>query len=91
MLIIEMPTGMINITIRKVNISSVVATSTDGKKKPMPKETRIPKVMQIYEIPPAGPLTSTGAVSLIYLGQNTEKLPEASPYKNLPSMRAYQF
>ena len=58
-----------------------------GKPAPIAKGIRMPRVMQIWVKLPAGPFISTGATSLIYFGQKTEKLPVAMPYKNLPMQR----
>ena len=66
-------------------------SSISGKKAPIANGIRIPKVMQIWVRPPAGPLISTGATSLMYFGQKTEKLPVATPYKNLPKIKHVQF
>ena len=44
----------------------------------------IPSVTHIWVKNPAGPLISTGAVSAIYFGQNTEYAPQARPYKKRP-------
>lgn len=52
--------------------------------KPIVNANKIPKVMETYVIAPVGPLISIGDVSEIYLGQNTENAPTATPYINLP-------
>ena len=52
--------------------SDSVLVSTSVKPNPSAKGIRIPNVIQIYEIPPAGPLISVGAVSAMYFGQKTE-------------------
>lgn len=67
-----------------------MSTSVTGIPNPTPMEkgTRIPKVMQIYDKAPAGPLTSTGETSLMNFGQKHENPPQATPYKNLPIRKA---
>ena len=55
--------------------------------KPIANANKIPKVIETQVIAPVGPLISIGDVSEIYLGQNTEKAPTATPYINLPRHR----
>lgn len=55
--------------------------------RPNENGTRMPKQMQIWVKLPAGPLTSTGEISLMNFGQKTENPPLATPYRNLPISR----
>ena len=50
-----------------------------GITSPIKNEIIIPTVINNYVITPSGPFISTGAVSLIYNGTNTEKHPEENP------------
>lgn len=60
-----------------------------GMGRPIIIETIIPTVMKSYVMTPRGPFNSIGAVSLMYRGTNTEKLPPAKPLINLPTKIAY--
>lgn len=56
-----------------------------GKKIPIEKGTRIPKVMQSCDNPPIGPLYSVGEVSAKYLGQKSENKPAEAPNSTRPT------